>query len=112
MALRDRGNIKWTSMMLPEHVSMLREWADEDSYEAEKLLDEQHLEEMDTVMAEAMETGRLVTITHFERKRHQLLIGNIHHYNMLEQKLHIVDRFGEVHYLPVRRLTDIRFTEE
>ena len=27
---RDRGRIKWTAMMLPEHVSALREWQEED----------------------------------------------------------------------------------
>ena len=27
--LRDRGNIKWTAMMLPEHVQRLRNWQQE-----------------------------------------------------------------------------------
>lgn len=28
--LRDRGNMKWTAMMLPEHVKMLKEWGEEE----------------------------------------------------------------------------------
>ncbi len=28
--IRDRGNIKWTAMMLPEHVKLLREWQEQD----------------------------------------------------------------------------------
>ena len=30
--IRDRGNIKWTAMMLPEHVAQLRKWKDQDNY--------------------------------------------------------------------------------
>ncbi|WP_438316447.1 YolD-like family protein [Sporosarcina sp. FA9] len=29
---RDRGNIKWTSLMLPEHLLELRKWTNEDTY--------------------------------------------------------------------------------
>ena len=28
--IKDRGNIKWTAMMLPEHIRELREWQGED----------------------------------------------------------------------------------
>ena len=37
---RDRGRIKWTAMMLTEHVQKLREWMDEDDYEERPLLGE------------------------------------------------------------------------
>ncbi|WP_148795752.1 YolD-like family protein, partial [Rossellomorea marisflavi] len=47
--IRDRGKIKWTSMMLPEHVKMLRDWAEEDSFEKRRELDEQELEMMNEV---------------------------------------------------------------
>jgi len=30
--IRDRGNIKWTAMMLSEHVRELRKWEDQDNY--------------------------------------------------------------------------------
>ncbi|TFI48759.1 YolD-like family protein, partial [Diaphorobacter sp. DS2] len=36
--IRDRGRIKWTSMMLPEHVKLLRDWAKEDTYEQKREL--------------------------------------------------------------------------
>ena len=29
---RDRGSIKWTALMLPEHIARLREWQSEDDY--------------------------------------------------------------------------------
>ncbi|BAQ11280.1 hypothetical protein OXB_2809 [Bacillus sp. OxB-1] len=37
---RDRGTIKWTAMMLTEHVEKLREWYDEDNFVPRPELDE------------------------------------------------------------------------
>ena len=61
--IRDRGRIKWTSMMLPEHVKMLREWVQEDEYEQEKVLDEQQLEQMNETILGAMEFNYQVCLT-------------------------------------------------
>ena len=44
--IRDRGRIKWVSMMLPEHIKLLRDWVKEDQYEEQKEIDEQQLELM------------------------------------------------------------------
>lgn len=29
--IKDRGNIKWQGLMLPEHIKMLRDWYEEDN---------------------------------------------------------------------------------
>ena len=42
--IKDRGRIKWTAMMLPEHVQMLREWQQEDRYNVKPELNEFDLE--------------------------------------------------------------------
>ncbi|TKH07243.1 YolD-like family protein [Peribacillus simplex] len=109
--IRDRGRIKWTSMMLPEHVKMLRDWVVEDGYETKRILDEQQLEEMNAVMGEAMEERKDVTIVHYEGNQYQLLIGRIHYYNELTQKLHIVDRFQQAHYIRLSDIADVRIME-
>lgn len=36
--LKDRGNIKWQGMMLPEHVQMIRELKEKDNYVQQTLL--------------------------------------------------------------------------
>lgn len=41
---RDRGKIKWTAMMLPEHISLLREWQAEDDFVQRPELTEWDLE--------------------------------------------------------------------
>jgi hypothetical protein len=106
--IRDRGAMKWTAMMLPEHVKLLRDWTEEDQYEQKPELDEQMIEEMNTLLCEAMEDGRELVITYYGHKRHQLLIGTIHRYDELNRKLHIIDKFGEAHYVPVDKMIDLR----
>lgn len=38
--IKDRGNIKWQGLMLPEHIQMLREWYKEDEEVKRPELDE------------------------------------------------------------------------
>jgi YolD-like protein len=109
--IRDRGRIKWTSMMLPEHVKMLREWVKEDQYEQKKEIDEQQLEMMNETLLEAIELNRFVTITHYQNQNYEIVIGKIHYWNQLGQKLHIKDRFEEVHRIPITDIIDIRLTD-
>jgi hypothetical protein len=109
--IRDRGRMKWTSMMLPEHVKLLRDWVQEDRYEPRKQLDEQQLELMNAMISDAMEFDQFVTITHYHGKKYELVIGKIHYWDVLEQKLHIVDRFEEVHKINLGNIFDVRLTD-
>lgn len=42
--IKDRGSIKWTAMMLPEHIQMLRDWQKEDRCNQKPDLDDFDLE--------------------------------------------------------------------
>ncbi len=42
--VKDRGTIKWTAMMLPEHVQMLRDWQSQAHSESKPVLDDFDLE--------------------------------------------------------------------
>ncbi|WP_264738475.1 YolD-like family protein [Cytobacillus firmus] len=110
--IRDRGRIKWTSMMLPEHVKLLRDWAEEDTYEQKRELDEQKFECMNEILSEAMEFQKSVTLTHYRGRNYELVIGSIHYWDEFGQKLHIVDRFEEIHRISINAIADARFTEE
>ncbi|GAB3801050.1 YolD-like family protein [Virgibacillus kimchii] len=44
--VNDRGNIKWTSLMLPEHVQLIKEMWEEDDKKEKPILDEQQIEEI------------------------------------------------------------------
>ncbi|WP_409297943.1 YolD-like family protein [Peribacillus sp. SCS-26] len=110
--IRDRGRIKWTSMMLPEHVKLLRDWAHEDTFEQQIEPDEQQFEYMNSIIGEAMEGGKGVAITYYANKRHSLVMGTIHYYNDWEKKLHVVDRFNDFHYLRLAEIVDVQLAED
>ena len=72
--LRDRGTIKWTSLMLPEHVELLKEMWQEETKLQKPEMDAQELEMMnrklkradhykDTVQLSVYHNGEIVTIT-------------------------------------------------
>jgi hypothetical protein len=109
--IRDRGRIKWVSMMLPEHIKLLRDWVKEDQYEEQKEMDEQQLELMNATLSEAIEFDQFVTITHFRNRNYELVIGKIHYWDEMTQRLHIVDHFEEVHRIPIAAIADIRITD-
>ncbi|PAE16966.1 hypothetical protein CHH91_06910 [Virgibacillus sp. 7505] len=48
--VNDRGKIKWTSLMLPEHVEMLQQMGREIGKTMPPIIDEQQLEELEQKM--------------------------------------------------------------
>lgn len=110
--IRDRGRIKWTAMMLPEHVKLLRDWVKEDQYEQKKIIDEQQLESMNEVLMEAVEFHQHVAITYYQNCRYEIIVGKIHHRDELTGKLHIVDRFEEMHHIAIGDIADVRLMDE
>ncbi|WP_335869847.1 YolD-like family protein [Bacillus sp. 2205SS5-2] len=109
--IRDRGRMKWTSMMLPEHVKLLRDWSKEDSFEKEKEIDEQQLEDLNIVAAEAMEYGKCVTITHYTNKRYELLVGTLHSWDAYSETFQVIDRFEAKHEVALKRIIDLRLSD-
>ncbi|MFE3576768.1 hypothetical protein [Lysinibacillus sp. NPDC059133] len=45
--LKDRGNMKWTAMTLPEHLVKIREWKEEQFHDKKRELTEWELEEIE-----------------------------------------------------------------
>lgn len=64
--LRDRGTIKWTSLMLPEHVQILKEMWEEDKRMHPPELDEQAMQELNEKCVNAHHTQETVLLTQFE----------------------------------------------
>ncbi|WP_010094532.1 YolD-like family protein [Ornithinibacillus scapharcae] len=69
--VHDRGSIKWTSLMLPEHVELLKSIWNEDKKIKKPVLDEQEIEVLNMLLIEAYEEKQPITITYY--KNHQLL---------------------------------------
>ncbi|GAA0480664.1 YolD-like family protein [Salinibacillus aidingensis] len=85
--LKDRGNKKWTSLMLPEHVEELKKlWED---YEKEPMpvLDEQELEEMNQICVTACKQKQKVQVTVYQDGNRKTREGRITKLNEQHQTI-------------------------
>ncbi|PWU68334.1 YolD-like family protein [Gracilibacillus dipsosauri] len=68
--VNDRGHIKWTSLMLPEHIEMLNKlWESDDEMEDIPVVSEDELEEMQRNVEEAIHYNKKVDILYYHNKR-------------------------------------------
>lgn len=111
--IRDRGKIKWTSLMLPEHVKLLREWMREDHLETKKEIDEQYLEVMNRRIFEAAEYGKTITILYYEKGRYKQYTGVVHAWDELNKTLQIAggESGEEIRKIPLTAIADVMFGE-
>ncbi|MDO6655241.1 YolD-like family protein [Anaerobacillus sp. 1_MG-2023] len=89
--IRDRGNIKWTSMMLPEHVKELRDWKTEEKRSGKPVLDEQKMAEMNETICEAMAVHNSLCFQYFSGGETKTLFGYVHYVDPLTKELRIID---------------------
>lgn len=75
MDVNDRGTIKWTSLMLPEHVQMLGDMYKSMDKKAKPILDEQQIAENGLKLQEALEYDLLVRIKYFTAGAHEITEG-------------------------------------
>ncbi|MEC3885002.1 YolD-like family protein [Halobacillus sp. HZG1] len=59
---RDRGTIKWTSLMLPEHVEMVKKLWKEDQRVEKGIMDEQKAVEIDFLLQRALTDNLTVQV--------------------------------------------------
>ncbi|TWK70099.1 hypothetical protein CHCC20342_3348 [Bacillus licheniformis] len=102
--LKDRGTIKWTAMMLPEHVGLLRELESSQDKVKRPVLDMSQIEDMQMVISEAMELNNPVQFSVFkplpmlngpETGEIVQIEGHIHYINQLRELFHVVDSKGD-----------------
>ncbi|UZJ78754.1 YolD-like family protein [Fictibacillus sp. KU28468] len=107
--IRDRGAIKWTAMMLPEHVKQLREFDLEQNEKVKPELDEQQLELIEETICEAMAEDLFLCITYFKYHDFHLLIGKVHYLDDSKREWRIVDYHNELHKINLDDLVDVKF---
>ncbi|MBD1378737.1 YolD-like family protein [Metabacillus arenae] len=105
--IRDRGNIKWTSMMLPEHVKLLREWKEEERYQTKPALDEQQLEEFNEIICNAMEFHHPLQFKYYDKHQFHHCTGHVHYIDTIKQTIRIVTENDERIDLPFQDIVHI-----
>ncbi|MDQ0256177.1 hypothetical protein J2S74_003595 [Evansella vedderi] len=84
---RDRGVIKWTSMMLPEHVQQLKEMTAKHKKKAPPQLDEQVLEEWSRLLGEAYYHDLALSITIIDHGKEETVQGFVYRIDQLQRSL-------------------------
>ncbi|MED1740845.1 YolD-like family protein [Bacillus swezeyi] len=106
--LKDRGTIKWTAMMLPEHVSLLRELESNHNRVKKPVLDPAQIEDMEMIISEAMEFNNTVQFSVFkpppllngpETGEIIYIEGKIHYINQQRKLFHVMDLKGDTNFI-------------
>ena len=84
--IKDRGNIKWGSMMLSEHLKLLREWKKED-YAKKRELSEWELEELQRTIDQAFNQQKYVKLNVWNEGKIIQWVGIINSINLNTNEL-------------------------
>ncbi|HET7579515.1 MAG TPA: YolD-like family protein [Bacillales bacterium] len=107
MSYHDRGTIKWSSLMLPEHKERLSAWYKEQDYEAKPELDEQQREEINRTLMEALEENRELEVTFYQGHHFHKEKGHIGKFAR-GRAIQVVRASGDGIWIDVRDITDVQ----
>ncbi|HZG70377.1 MAG TPA: YolD-like family protein [Chondromyces sp.] len=106
--IRDRGNIKWTSIMLPEHVQALKEALIDQEKIPKPILDEQEIQEIEMLILEGMEFDCQLAYTIYHNGFTRTIIGRTHYIDHLKHEIRIKDNHDEVHRIGFDQLINVQ----
>lgn len=95
---RDRGTIKWTSLMLPEHIKELRTWKREDQQTKKPQLDNYELELVSDEIMRAYTSVSSIKLTYWREGLLQDDYGKIVTIDMNSRSLILEDPFTTNRY--------------
>jgi len=106
--IRDRGAIKWTAMMLPEHVESVKEALKEEEKIKQPILTEEKIQEMELLLLEGMEYNLFLRFDIFKNGSIKHLSGRTVYMDHLKKELRIQDCHDHIHYIPFHTLVNIQ----
>lgn len=109
--LRDRGTIKWTSMMLPEHLTQLKQDLIDVSKIEKPSLDDQQIEEMELLVSEALEFNKELQFKLFNDGFVEIVAGRVHYINFEQQKLHVKDQNDNTVYINMNNIIGVTYND-
>lgn len=105
IVIKDRGNIKWSSLMLTEHRKKLEELLERDNNICKPVLDEQQLHEMDKNLKLALSQNKKVKILYYKNGSIINLKGEINGYH--SNKLILKTSDGTSNQLVIKNIIDL-----
>jgi len=109
--IKDRGTIKWTAMMLPEHVQELRELWEKDKKVPMRTIDEQKIELINYTIKNAMTANMMVKITFYEGSTYVEKLGHIREIDPYTSILSLHTPQCQNLKIQMNRIIDVELTE-
>jgi sugar diacid utilization regulator len=107
MNLKDRGNKKWTAMMLIEHRKKLKELKEHENDREKPILDDQEKEAINNKIIQAANKNLKVKIEYHHNKRFHIIIGYIKNINQFEKKIFISDENNKLIKIKLNDIIDL-----
>jgi len=95
MNLKDRGNKKWTSLMLVEHKKRLKELKEKEKQMEKPELDDQMKEEINLKMKLAVNKKQKIKLTYFADHSYHELKGEISKIDSVKRSIKITNNYHE-----------------
>ncbi|SEA54550.1 YolD-like protein [Thalassobacillus cyri] len=105
--LRDRGTIKWTSLMLPEHVKMVKEVWKEDERIEKPILDEQQAMEIGYTLRRSLADDLTIEVKYHNGFNFNYARCKILTINQLEGKLIATDDSGSELTINLKNIMEV-----
>ena len=96
MNIKDRGNKKWTAMMLIEHRKKLKELKEHEDDRKKPILDDQEKAVINSRLHQALERNLKVKIKYYRDKRFKTISGRIKRVDMNRKEVVISDEVIDV----------------
>lgn len=109
--IKDRGTIKWTAMMLPEHIQKIKQWKSEACAEAPRTLSEWELEDLQQTINQAFKQHKTVTITTWQEAKYVKWTGTITVLDIELQQL-VLEMLIAVKRMPFHSIHAARLEDE
>ena len=106
--IRDRGNIKWTAIMLPEHVAAVKQEIVNLEKVNQPILDEDRLTEIEMLIHEAMEYNLQLEFKLFKKGYIESIIGHTQFIDYIKKEFRIQDINELIHKIPFQKIVDVQ----
>lgn len=106
--IMDRGNIKWTAMMLPEHVAAVKQELINLEKVNKPILDEDGLAKIELLIYEAMEYNLQLEFSLFKKGFIESIVGSTHFIDYIKKEFRIKDKNDLIHNVPFQKIVDVQ----
>lgn len=89
---RDRGNIKWTSLMLPEHVQQLKKLAKQYERKTQPVIDPQQYDEWGLLLQDAVVNDKIIKVRILKDGIESEFQGFVYKVDQIYQRLILTNR--------------------